>query len=180
MKTGILLVFLSCTYTIHIAHSLSLRRAMPLSYLYVYDLCFSIPSPSGGDVSAKIRKILIPASDPKNSFSATRSPRPLPEHLRSVPLSALRVQRYNFSHSPQALSRQFLKEISHCSDNQKSAPPLNYPTRDRSRDPAPIRPLTITGNRFPSERRGKKKRADPACNGSALSYCVALSLLRSK
>ena len=65
MKTGILLVFLSCTYTIHIARSLSLRRAMPLSYLYVYDLCFSISSPSGGDVSAKVRKIFIPASDPK-------------------------------------------------------------------------------------------------------------------
>ena len=68
MKTGILLVFLSCTYTIHIAHSLSLRRAMPLSYLYVYDLCFSIPRPSGGDVSAKVRKFFIPASVSENSF----------------------------------------------------------------------------------------------------------------
>ena len=97
---------------------------MPLSYLYVYDLFFSIPSPSGGDVSAKVRKIFIPASDPKNSFSATRSPRPLPEHLRSVPLSALRVQRYNFSHSPQALSRQFLKEISHYPDSQTKRNPL--------------------------------------------------------
>ena len=41
---------------------------MPLSYLYVYDLCFSISSPSGGDVSAKVRKIFIPASDPKKFF----------------------------------------------------------------------------------------------------------------
>ncbi len=41
---------------------------MPLSYLYVYDLCFSISCPSGGDVSAKVRKFFIPASDPKKFF----------------------------------------------------------------------------------------------------------------
>ena len=41
---------------------------MPLSYLYVYDLFFSIPSPSGGDVSAKVRKFFIPASVSENSF----------------------------------------------------------------------------------------------------------------
>ena len=29
---------------------------------------FSIPSPSGGDVSAKVRKIFIPASDPEKFF----------------------------------------------------------------------------------------------------------------
>ena len=50
---------------------------MPLSYLYVYDLFFSIPNPSGGDVSAKVRKFFIPASDPEISFpliaSATTS-----------------------------------------------------------------------------------------------------------
>ena len=96
---------------------------MPLSYLYVYDLCFIISRPSGGDVSAKVRKIFIPASDPKNSFS--RSARPdLCRSLRSVSLSALRVQRYNFSHSPQVLSQKFLKEISHLSDIQpKKNPP---------------------------------------------------------
>ena len=47
---------------------------MPLSYLYVYDLCFSISSPSGGDVSAKVRKIFIPASDLENSFSESARP----------------------------------------------------------------------------------------------------------
>ena len=29
---------------------------------------FSIPSPSGGDVSAKVRKFFIPASDPKKFY----------------------------------------------------------------------------------------------------------------
>ena len=41
---------------------------MPLSYLYVYDLCFCISRPSGGDVSAKVRKFFIPASDPEKFF----------------------------------------------------------------------------------------------------------------
>ncbi len=57
MKTGILLVFLSCTYTIHIARSLSLRRAMPLSYLYVYDLCFQHLSPLGRRCECKGTKV---------------------------------------------------------------------------------------------------------------------------
>ena len=117
VKTGILLVFLSCTYTIHIAHSLSLRRAMPLSYLYVYDLCFSISGPSGGDVSAKVRKFFIPASGSENSFSRSAHP-DLCRSLRSVPLSALRVQRYNFSHFLQAPSRKYFTKIQQVADLQ--------------------------------------------------------------
>ena len=149
MKTGILLVFLSCTYTIHIARSLPLRRAMPLSYLYVYDLFFSIPSPSGGDVSAKVRKIFIPASDPENSFSATRSPRPLPENLRSVPLSALRVQRYNFSHSSQAPPQYFLRIRTHTTDNQQvekwRSHGVSRPLPSTARRPVPICLQSNTG-----------------------------------
>ena len=47
---------------------------MPLSYLYVYDLFFSIPSPSGGDVSAKVRKFFIPASGLENLFPDPLTP----------------------------------------------------------------------------------------------------------
>ena len=83
---------------------------MPLSYLYVYDLCFSIPCPSGGDVSAKVRKFFIPASGSENSFSRPAHP-DLCRSLRSVPLSALRVQRYNISHFLQAPSRKYFKII---------------------------------------------------------------------
>ena len=83
---------------------------MPLSYLYVYDLFFSIPSPSGGDVSAKVRKFFIPASGSENSFFRPAHP-DLCRSLRSVPLSALRVQRYNFSHFLQAPSRKYFKII---------------------------------------------------------------------
>ena len=117
MKTGILLVFLSCTYTIHIARSLSLRKAMPLSYLYVYDLCFSIPGPSGGDVSAKVRKFFIPASSLENSFSRPAHSY-LCRSLRSVPLSALRVQRYNFSYFLQVPSRKYFTKTSQVADLQ--------------------------------------------------------------
>ena len=149
MKTGILLVFLSCTYTIHIARSLSLRRAMPLSYLYVYDLCFSISRPSGVDVSAKVRKIFIPASDPKYSFSATRSPRPLPEHLRSVPLSALRVQRYDFSPFPQVPPQYFFRILTHTTDNQQvekwRSLGVSRPLPSTARRPVPICLQSNTG-----------------------------------
>ena len=83
---------------------------MPLSYLYVYDLCFSISRPSGVDVSAKVRKFFIPASGSENSFSRPAHP-DLCRSLRSVPLSALRVQRYNISLFLQALSRKYFKII---------------------------------------------------------------------
>ena len=59
--------------------------------------------------------------------------------LRSVPLSALRVQRYNFSHSPQALSQKFLKEISHHSDSQsKRNPPLHKTTLPKTQAETPL------------------------------------------
>ena len=75
---------------------------MPLSYLYVYDLCFSIPSPSGGDVSAKVRKFFIPASVSENSFFLIRSPRPLPEPQERTPLgfASAKVQLFSFPASP--------------------------------------------------------------------------------
>ena len=75
---------------------------MPLSYLYVYDLCFSIPSPSGGDVSAKVRKFFIPASGSENSFFQTRSPRPLPEPQERTPLgfASAKVQHFSLPASP--------------------------------------------------------------------------------
>ena len=68
MKTGILLVFLSCTYTIHIARSLSLRRAMPLSYLYVYDLCFQHLSPLGRRCECKGTKDFHSCKRPEKFF----------------------------------------------------------------------------------------------------------------
>ena len=75
---------------------------MPLSYLYVYDLCFSIPSPSGGDVSAKVRKFFIPASVSENSFFLIRSPRPLPEPQERIPLgfASAKVQLFSLPASP--------------------------------------------------------------------------------
>ena len=75
---------------------------MPLSYLYVYDLFFSIPSPSGGDVSAKVRKFFIPASNLENSFSPIRSPRPLPEPQERNPLgfASAKVQLFLLPASP--------------------------------------------------------------------------------
>ena len=148
MKTGILLVFLSCTYTIHIAHSLSLRRAMPLSYLYVYDLCFSTPSPSGGDVSAKVRKFFIPASGSENSFSRSAHPN-LCRSLRSVPLSALRVQRYDFSPFPQVPPQYFFRILTHTTDNQQvekwRSLGVSRPLPSTARRPVPICLQSNTG-----------------------------------
>ena len=83
---------------------------MPLSYLYVYDLCFSIPSPSGGDVSAKVRKFFIPASGLENSFLLfpIRSPRPLPEPQERIPLgfASAKVHLFSFPASPVPINPQ--------------------------------------------------------------------------
>ena len=113
---------------------------MPLSYLYVYDLFFSIPSPSGGDVSAKVRKFFIPASNLENSFSRSAHP-DLCRSLRSVPLSALRVQRYNISYFLQALSRKYFTKIPQVADLQhkkKHISPKVRPPVDQAQDPPPI------------------------------------------
>ena len=76
---------------------------MPLSYLYVYDLFFSIPSPSGGDVSAKVRKIFIPASDPKKIFfSDPLAPTSAgaPQERTPLGFASAKVQLFSFPTSP--------------------------------------------------------------------------------
>ena len=76
---------------------------MPLSYLYVYDLCFSISRPSGGDVSAKVRKFFIPASDPKKFFFCdplAPTSAGAPQERTPLGFASAKIQLFSFLASP--------------------------------------------------------------------------------